>query len=375
MKKLLFVLIVVFSLLFPGICLASVTETGIESQLDKLDLSELTTAVSRSSIAKSGNVDFNALIRSAISGSLDLSPQNIISLIASSFLSEISSMIDLLRNLILIAILSAFFKTLSGNFSQKSVSEIGFYANFAAVTALLISSFHICLSIGVSLITEVCDIMAAAAPVLVGVLAMSGSVSGAYMFSPFLLFAVNFISNLMRSLFVPAISLVFALNTVNEIAEKDILTKFCALARRIISWGIKTLAAVFVGIMTIQSLSSPIVNKTLLSSAKSVVGMVPLVGSALTQATDTVLAWMNAVKSGVLIAVVVVVLLICAAPLIKIAAFVFLYRLTAALIQPICDERIVDAIDGAGTFAALVLSSTAFCGLMFVFMTMMLLAF
>ena len=84
--------------------------------------------------------------------------------------------------------------------------------------------------------------------------------------------------------------------------------------------------------------------------------------------------WGGAVRSGVLIVVIIGVVMYCAVPVLKIAAFILIYKLTAALIQPICDARIVKAIDGAGNIAAVALSATVLVSVMFIFTAMILLS-
>jgi len=46
------------------------------------------------------------------------------------------------------------------------------------------------------------------------------------------------------------------------------------------------------------------------------------------------------------------------------------YKLTAALVAPICDERIVEAIDTTGNYAALALGVCVLAAFLFIFIVL-----
>jgi stage III sporulation protein AE len=84
--------------------------------------------------------------------------------------------------------------------------------------------------------------------------------------------------------------------------------------------------------------------------------------------------WSGTIKSAVLVAVIVVIVLMCLPVIIKTAAFAVIYMLTAALIEPICDKRVVSAINTAGSLATLVLAACALSAVSFIFMVMIMIS-
>lgn len=134
-------------------------------------------------------------------------------------------------------------------------------------------------------------------------------------------------------------------------------------------------AIIFISILSLQRITTPILNNAITKSAKVAVNFVPVVGQALTGAVDAVLYWSGAVRGGVMAAVIILIIIMCGAPILKIIAFIFVYKMTAGIVQPICDERIVKAIDSAGTFAALILGVCVVISVMFIFMIMIVLSF
>src|SRR5699024_12733403 len=68
--------------------------------------------------------------------------------------------------------------------------------------------------------------------------------------------------------------------------------------------------------------------------------IIPTIGRTFTEATDTFLFAAQLLKNGVGIAGVVILVLIAIFPLIKIVIIAFLYKLAAALIQPLGNKEV-----------------------------------
>ncbi len=374
MKRLGVGFFVFFFLVFGGVTVYAegTVIDGVRGQLRDVETGELDAALQSFNLGAYS--DFRGLVLKAVSGELDLSPKSLINAALSTLTSELAALGGLMRNLILIAVLSAFFKTLAANFSQKNVAEMGFYVNFIVIVTLVFSSFSICLGISRQLVGDLYALMQAFIPVMLTVAAMSGSVGALVGTTPLILLSANIMTRIVRDILGPLVTASLILHIVNYLAERDILTRFSNLIRNGISWGLKSFAALFLGVLTLQGISAPIMKNAAVSGAKTVVKLVPVVGGSLSAAVDTVFYYSGLLKSGVLVAIVLVVVALCAIPLIKISAFIIAYKFTAGLIEPIADERLVKAIDGCGNFAALVLGATFLVAVMFVIMTIIMLS-
>jgi stage III sporulation protein AE len=77
----------------------------------------------------------------------------------------------------------------------------------------------------------------------------------------------------------------------------------------------------------------------------------------------------------VLVALVLVLCFVLAAPLLKMFALSFIYRLTAAFLQPIADPRLVKLMDGIGKHMAMLFNAAALVGVMCIYTVIILLSF
>lgn len=378
MKKIITLALCIFFVILTPLKTEGMNDTDnsmLQEQMDILDFSDVSDVISKSQNSEIRKIEIKDLVMQAIKGEIDLSPKNILNMITSSFFSEVNSLISLMKHMIAIAILSAFFKAFSSSFKSNSVAELGFYVNYIVIITVLLSSFSICVGIMQELTNELCDLMLAAQPLLLSLVVMSGNIASSYVFSPVMLFFITFLANFLQMFITPTILMAAVLQIVNYISEREMLQKFSDLIRIIVSWGLKMIAIIFISILSLQRITTPILNNAITKSAKVAVNFVPVVGQALTGAVDAVLYWSGAVRGGVMAAVIILIIIMCGAPILKIIAFVFVYKMTAGIVQPICDERIVKAIDSAGTFAALILGVCVVISVMFIFMIMIVLSF
>lgn len=345
----------------------------IEEQLGLLDFNEVELILGNKDTLN--QVSFMDLINRAITGNIDLSLSAILFGGIRLIFNEVFLNINLMKQLLIISVLAAVLRNLTDSFENKSVGELGFYVCYMLLIIVIFSSFRITVAIIEDMIISVTQIIRAAVPGIMGLILMSGNVTGAYVFNSLFIFAINVINVLIRDLFVPLIVFIATIQIVNYLTENEILSNLCNLMKSIISWGIKSIAIIFISILTLQRISAPILNTLALRTARLTINVVPVVGDILSGAVDSVLYLAQATKSGVIVAVIITVIYICIIPTIKLVAFIFLYKFTAALIQPICDKRIVKCIDTIGSYSAIMLAIAVMVVVMFTFALILMLSF
>lgn len=365
-------MIVVVCLLFTKTVYAYDTAI-IEQQLDILDFDDV--QIILGSTDTLNNMSFSDLVYRAITGQLDFSLNSIFIGGLRLIFAEVHVNINLMKQLIFISILSALLKNLTENFENKSVGELGFFVCYMLLVVVIFSSFRIAVAIAENMIMTVTQVVQAAIPAIMGLVIMSGNVTGAYVFNSLFIFAINIINIVIRDLLTPLIVFIATIQVINYLTENEILGNLSDLMKKIISWGLKSLAILFISILTIQRISAPILNNLAIRTARLTLNVVPVVGDVLTGAIDSVLHMAQATKSGVIVAVLLTVIYICIIPTIKIVALIFIYKFTAAIIQPISDKRIVKCIDTIGSYTVLLLGVMVMVVVMFTLAMLLMLSF
>ncbi len=346
---------------------------NLTEQLKPFDIQSIDKAINQSEYTK--KVSFSDLLVQAVNGQLDLSPQNIINEFFNILFHEIFVNGRLIRDLLLIAMISAVLRIFTESFSNKTVSTLGFYVCYVVLILVLFASFKLAVDVGSDLVHAVSSIMQASLPLMVGMLIMSGSVASAYAFHPIVVLVINLIAMFVTYVLLPVLILGATLQIVNYLTEKDILSKFSELIKKSVTVSITGITLVFLTVLTLQRISAPILNTFAVKTAKATLKSIPVVGNLISGATDTVIFWGQAAKSGALVALILIIIIICAVPVIKLLAMVFIYKMIAALVQPVCDERIVKCIDSIGSFTMLLTGSSVTVVVMFLFAIMIMLSF
>ncbi len=371
MKKILLTVLTVLILAVPVYGSEAEALKELESQLSIIETDELQTVINKTN----SGISFNSFVMQIIKGEIDLSPQNILNQASQVFFGELRQNFSLIKNLFIVALLSALLKNLTDSLKNKAVAELGFYSCYVVTILMTIQCFKLAVDIMLSLSGTISEFMLASIPVMMSLVVMTGHVSGAYVFSPLMIFFTNLIMYLINTFLEPAIIFGALVQIINYLTDRPMLHNLGELIKNCVKWCFKGLAVVFLALLTLQKIAAPIMDNLVLKTARSTVGAVPLVGQLMGGAFDTVLYWTTAIKSGVLVALLVLMVLICAVPLIKILVIYFMFKLTAALIQPVCDDRMVKCIDSIGAFTALLLGVAVTVVVMFLISVMILLSF
>jgi len=217
--------------------------------------------------------------------------------------------------------------------------------------------------------------MNASIPIMIGIMAMSGNVAGATSFHPLMFVALQLIRWFIASFFIPLVLTAAALDIVNQLTDGNRLERLAALINKIAGWSLKALLGTFAFLLTLQRFAAPIVNNLAVRTARSAVGAIPVVGGALHAAVDTVTHFSQAARSGVLVALVLVICAALVTPLLKMLALSGVYRITAGFIQPIADPRLVKAMDSIGRHMGTLFAAAALIGVSCLYAVVILLSF
>jgi stage III sporulation protein AE len=325
---------------------------------------------------RQGLPKFSDLVGDAITGQLDLSFNGLLSSFGEIIFAEFLANGALLRQLIIIAILGALMSCLTEAFKHKSAGETGFYVTYLMAALLAVSSFYVSVEILNGLVGLVGAIMYASIPLMIGLMAMGGNFVGAASLHPILFFAMQVITKFVSDVFIPLVLASAALDIAGQVAsDGHKLEKMAGLLRKIANWSLKGIIALFAFLITLQRLSAPIISNAALRTSRSVVGAVPMVGNAFTAAVDTVVNFSTAARSGVLVALVIVLCFVLASPLLKMFVLSFIYRVTGAFLQPVADKRLVTLMDCIAKHMTMLFNAGAMLGVMCIYTVVILLSF
>lgn len=278
-------------------------------------------------------------------------PKEVIQRFADALFGEIVESKKLIAEIIAIAA----FAGLISLMQPSSSGDAAYYTCYALMSAAVIRLLTKTAGYAVEVICGICDFITKLAPVLLGLMAASGSVTSAAAFSPVLSGAVYVFSLFTERFITPLIYLSAILAIAGNISGRVSLAGLNRLLRSVIKWVLTALLTIFTGLCALYGFNAPVLDAVGAKAVKFAVGsLVPVVGGLLADATDTVLGGTRILKNAVGSAGMLCIISAAAVPVIKLWVILFMLRLSAALSEPICDKRMSSMLtDAAGSVSML----------------------
>ncbi|WAA13925.1 stage III sporulation protein AE [Fervidibacillus halotolerans] len=252
----------------------------------------------------------------------------------------------LLGTLMMLTIFSMFLQSLQNTFEQGIVSKIAYSIVFIVLLIIALNSFHIAMEYVSSTIDQMIHFTIAFIPLLLALVATGGGAISAGFFHPILLFLTNISGIFVNKIVLPLLFLSVLLSIVSTLTEHYKATQLASLLR---NWSIGLLGlfmTVFLAVVSVQGTAVAVADGVAVKTIKFMTGnFIPVVGRMFTDATDTVISATAILKNTIGIAGVSVMLLIILFPAIKILLVAFIYKLSAALLQPLGGGAIITCLD------------------------------
>lgn len=274
---------------------------------------------------------------------------------------------------VLLVLLAAVFSNFTAVFGDGKTGETSFYITYMLLLALLIKSFG---SMGVEL-KELLEnfilfLKALMPSYFLAVTASSGSAT-AMIFYEAVLFLIYVIQVVFLKGIVPAIYVLALVELVNYLHSEDFLSKMAELLQTLIEWSLKSCMAVVLGMQLIQNMIGPAMDSLKRDIIGKTAASIPGIGNAINGVTEVALGTVVIIRNG--IGVVGIIILVCIGirPVIRLALLAFLYKLLAAVVQPVSDKRMTGALSTIGNGYVLFLK-VLLCMELLIFITIAILS-
>ena len=280
---------------------------------------------------------------------------------------EVLINLNLLGKLLILAVIASLLKNLQRAFSSENLSPLAQAVIFLVLIGIAVNSFNVAIGIGRAAIHRMVDIVLACLPLLMVLLASLGSLASAAIFHPLVIFTVNFFSTVVMNVVFPLIYLTTVLSIVNHLTDHYPVNRLAGLFRDWAVWVLGFSLTVFIGVTAIQGVAGSVADAVTLRTAKFATGaLIPVMGGMLADALETVVGVSLILKNGLSIVGLVLLFLFTVFPLIKIFAIMLVYKVAAAVVQPLGETELSEALNTLGNCLALVFASVAAVCLMFI---------
>ncbi len=248
--------------------------------------------------------------------------------------------------ILLISIAAAVFSNFSGAFRNKQISDISFYVLYMLLITMCLTSFQTASQGVEGRLDSVVEFMRVLCPsYFLAVAFASGGVTSMFFYNV-ILFLIYVVELVIVRFLLPVIHIYIMVRVLGNLTGEDFLSEFAGLIHKIVTWALRTLLACVVGVNVVQGLLAPAIDTLKRSALTRTAEALPWVGNAMGGAAEIFFGTAVLIKNGIGMAGAVIAVLICIGPIVQMALMALMYKLAAALVQPVSDKRITACISG-----------------------------
>ncbi|WP_167542275.1 stage III sporulation protein AE [Parageobacillus thermoglucosidasius] len=340
----------------------------VQRQIEQLDVSEIRKYWEEISTEYGGFLPESqkGSLTEFVSGEKQLSLKEWLIALMKFLFYELQANGKLLGTLILLTVFSMVLQSLQNAFAQQAVSKVAYAVVYMVLMIIALNSFRVAMDYALDAVQVMSHFMIAMIPLLLALLASSGGVISAAFFHPIILFLMNTTGAIVEYVTLPLLFLAALLNIVSTLTDHYKVTQLAELLTKISMGILGAILTVFLGVMSVKGATSAIADGIALRTAKFVTGnFVPVVGKMFTDAADTVVTASMLLKNTVGIVGVTILLIIAAFPALKIFAIALVYKVSAAVMQPLGEGPVISCLSIMSKSIAYVFASLAIVSLMF----------
>ncbi len=354
MKRILWIAIIVGWFCFSIPAQAAQESEEIENEiLDAFEFEEMEAYLQE--IMPEEKQGFLDMVQNFISGDTKLTWKSLWETFTGQFLYELSISKNSIVSLLAITLIAALFHNFAGVFKNSHASEIGFFVLYLLLITICLNSFRALVDSMLLGLDALLGFLKLLGPLYFFAVAIATGSATSVTFYTFILLLVCVVELLIFNIVVPIVQLYIMIRILNNLSPEQYLSKLADFFQTVISWVLKTLLGTVIGINLIQGMLNPAIDSVKRSILTRGGESLPIVGNLLGGTAEVVLGTAKLIQNGIGAVGAIVCVMICMSPVVKMVVVTLLYKLTAALVQPVSDKRIVGCISSMADGTAMLL--------------------
>ncbi|MBP1969716.1 stage III sporulation protein AE [Virgibacillus natechei] len=282
----------------------------------------------------------------AIKNGGSFSLKNIVTGFVDYFFHEIIQNGRLLGLLLMLTLFSSILQTMHNAFERSAISKVAYFVVYIVLIFIALNSFYSAVSYATEAIDTMSSFMIALLPLVLGLMATFGNVVAVSFFHPIIIFLVNFSGILISNFIIPLLFMSALLLIVSSLSDDYKVTHLANLFKTVGMGTLGVFFTIFLGVMSVQGAVSAIQDGVAMKTAKFITGnFIPVVGRTFTDAADTILSATLLLKNAVGVVGLIIIVFFTLFPAIKIFAIAIIYKIAAAVLQPIGDGPVITSLN------------------------------
>ena len=339
------------------------SQNYINKQLEKINIGQLEQELKNNELFK--DLNLKQYIKDLIKGEAKLTDLINIQSLKNLILQQLSASLKVIIMIIVLALLSSILKSLESSFSSGEVTKIVNYIIFITMVTLVLVNFKDVLSIAYTTVNSIISIVNILIPILLSLMVVGGLTATSATLSPVFVGGVSVINLVFKNIIFTLITLAFCVLVVNNLSKNIKLKRFSELLKKANIVIVGAVFIIYLGLISIQGIYVTSFDKFTVKSAKFAVGsFIPVIGSFVSDSVDLLSS--SLLIKNIFGSIGLILLIgICLVPIIKIFSIIIVYKIGAAIVEPIGEDNISSFMDETSKLMTVILVSVLAVLIMF----------
>lgn len=284
---------------------------------------------------------------------------------AAGIKGQLEGVKDVFIWLLVLGIVSALISHFVEIFDVHQVADMSFYFMYLLFTAILLKCFSQAAQTALQTLEDITLFIRLMIPAyLISVGASTGAATAGVLCQMMLL-VIYGVEYILAQAALPLIYSFVMLSAINGIWVEEKLTMLIELLEKAVGWILKAAVGVVTGVSIFQALITPVVDSVRKSALQKIVSAIPGVGDVADSAVEMVLGSALVIKNSIGVVLLLLLLVLCAAPLLKIGLIAGALKCAAAFMGVVSDKRITVYVNRTGDAGLLLLKTAGTAVLLF----------
>lgn len=308
------------------------------------------------------NGSFLEKVKDLISGKTSINFSSIASAFFSILSNEILAIIPLLCTIIALGVLSSI--TNQANFSKdKTVAEIVHFVCYAVIIMVVFNAVTGLVKVTYSTLNSLKGQMEIGFPILLTLLTSVGSVVSVSVYQPLVAILSGSLMTIFVNFIMPLFVFCLVFTVVGNLSSNVKLNKFSGLFQSVFKWTIGLVFTLFSAFLTIEGITAGSYDGLSIRTTKyAMKSYIPFVGGYLADGLNLILTSSVLVKNAVGMAGLFLLFSTIISPILKILLLKLVLSLSAGILEPICDKRVVDFLSGISKCLSMLIATICVAG-------------
>ncbi len=279
---------------------------------------------------------------------------------------QLSGMKHIFLWLLALAVVSALLARFVEIFDRRQVADISFYFVYLLFAAVLLKCFFQAAQEAAGAMDKIILFIRLMIPAYLLSLGAAGGAATAGAAAQLMLLVIYGVQNLLLEGALPLVYSMCMLAVLNGVWVEEKLALLVELLEKAVGWMLKGALGVVTGLSVFQALLAPVLDAVRTMALQKMVSAIPGVGGAAGGVVDLMLGSAVVIKNSVGVALLILFLALCAAPLARIGLIAGVLKCAAAMIGMVSDKRLTGCVNRTGDAGLLLFRTAATAMFLFV---------